>query len=83
LRDGGIDAVAALNDALRAALVDLSPESERDLKREFGQAMATVLDITVNPAVHAFPELNPDEATWTEVAKARARARGAAPNDPQ
>ena len=83
LRDGGIDAVAALNDALRAALVDLPRESESELKREFGQAMAIVLDVTVNPAVQAFPELNPDEATWINVAKARAGARAANSNDRQ
>lgn len=83
LRDGGIDAVAALNDALIAALVDLSPERESELKRAFGEAMATVLEVTVNPAVHAFPELNPDKATWIAVARARASARAAASDDPQ
>ena len=29
----------------------------------------------INPAVYAFPELNPDEGTWIAVAKARAAAR--------
>lgn len=83
LRDGGIDAVAALNDALGAALVDLSPEKQKELKREFGEAMAAVLDVTVNPAVHAFPELRPDETAWTDVARVRASARAAGRSHPE
>ena len=78
LRDGGIDAVAALNDALTIALVDLSPEEQKYLKREFAAAMAAVLDVTVNPAVQAFPELRPDETAWVEVARIRASARSLA-----
>jgi hypothetical protein len=83
LRDGGIDAVAALNDALRDALVDLSPEHGSELKRAFGEAMAAILEVTLHPAVHAFPELDPDEATWIAIAKARASARAAMSDHPQ
>jgi hypothetical protein len=80
LRDGGIDAVAALNEALREALVGLPSESQRELKLAFGQAIGAVLDATVNPAVHAFPELKPDELTWIAIAKACANARAATLN---
>jgi hypothetical protein len=75
LRDGGIDAVSALNEALKDALIGLPPESECELKRAVGRAMAAVLDETVNPAVQAFPELKPDAAAWIAIAKARANAR--------
>ncbi len=75
LRDGGIDAVAALNAALAEALAHAPEDFHRDLKRAIGRAMSAVLDETVNPAVRAYPELDPDDATWIAVAKARAAAR--------
>lgn len=75
MRDGGIDAVAALDDALREALVDLPAEKAEAIKHAFGRAMSAVLDETVNPAVRAFPELEPDDDTWRQVVKARAAAR--------
>jgi hypothetical protein len=78
VRDGGIDAMAALNEALREALHGLSPQDQESLKLSFGRAMGEVVDALINPAVQAFPELEPDEATWTSVAKARARLRAAA-----
>jgi hypothetical protein len=75
LRDGGIDAVAALNEALRDALIDLPPESHSEVKLAIGRAMSAVLDETVNPAVQAYPELRPDEDTWIAIARTRAAAR--------
>lgn len=77
LRDGGIDATAALNEALKNVLLDLPPEKHQDIKFAIGKAIAGVLDETVNPAVEAFPELEPDEKTWTAVAKASAAKRAA------
>jgi hypothetical protein len=75
IRDGGIDAVAALNEALRLALVDSSPESHDAIKLAIGRLISEVLQTTVEPAVEAFPELEPDDATWIAVAQARAAAR--------
>lgn len=75
LRDGGIDAVAALNAALADALVDAPPDSHREIKLAIGRAMSAIIDETVNQAVRAFPELDPDEETWIATAKARAAAR--------
>lgn len=77
LRDGGIDATAALNEALKEVLLNLPPEKHQDIKLAVGKAMAAVLDETVNPAVQAFPELEPDEKTWAAVAKASAAKRAA------
>jgi len=77
IRDGGIDAVAALNEALVHALVDAPQDSHREIKLAIGRAMAAVLDETVNPAVRAYPELDPSDETWIAIAKARAAARGA------
>jgi hypothetical protein len=68
LRDGGINAVSALNEALKTALAGLPPESGREIKHIVGRAMATVLDETVHPAVQAFPELEIDSATWIAIA---------------
>jgi hypothetical protein len=75
IRDGGIDAMAALNEALREALVDLAPDQEQELKRAFGRVMATVVEELINPAIGAFPELEPDDATWVAIANARAQGR--------
>lgn len=75
VRDGGIDAMAALNEALREAIVGLAPQDQENLKRAFGRVMGEVVEEIINPAVHAFPELDPDEGTWIAVAKARAAAR--------
>lgn len=72
LRDGGIHAVAALNAALADAIIGIPVSRQQDIKRAIGHAMAAVLDATVESAVRAFPELEPDDATWAAVAKARA-----------
>lgn len=74
--DGGIDAVAALNEALKDALIGLPPDSQSEIKLAIGRAMSAVLDETVNPAVQAYPELRPDE-TWIAIARTRATARAA------
>ncbi|HXC39605.1 MAG TPA: hypothetical protein VN667_11740 [Burkholderiales bacterium] len=67
--------MAALNDALVDAIADINPEQAEELKRVFGDVMAAVVDELINPAIQAFPELDPDDATWRAVAKARAAAR--------
>ncbi|MBV7544659.1 hypothetical protein [Acidovorax sp. sic0104] len=75
IRDGGIDAMAALNEALRDALVSLDLEDQQRLKRVFGEVMAEVSEKIINPAISAFPELDPDETTWAAVVRATAKAR--------
>ncbi|MBI3347269.1 MAG: hypothetical protein HY020_08675 [Burkholderiales bacterium] len=75
MRDAGIDAMAALDGAVADAIVNLAPEQAREVKLAFGRTMSAVMDAMINPAVKAFPELDPDESTWASVAKARARAR--------
>jgi hypothetical protein len=77
LRDGGIDAVAALDAALLDALAEAPPNDHHEIRIVLGRAMVAVLDETVNPAVSAYPELDPDEKTWREVVRARAAARAA------
>ena len=72
LRDGGIHAVAALNAALADAIADIPMSRQQDVKHAIGQAMAAVLDATVESSVRAYPELEPDDATWAAVAKTRA-----------
>lgn len=79
LRDGGIDAVAALDFALAAALAGLSDKEARELKGTFGSLMGEVIDKTINPAVQAFPELAPDIATWSDIARELAARRGMGP----
>ena len=75
LRNGGIDACAALNSALIDALAELPADLHKEAKLSIGRAMAAVLDETVNKAVAEFPELEPDEKTWVEVVKSQARKR--------
>jgi hypothetical protein len=72
IRDGGIHAVAALDEALAQALVDVPENHRQDIKLAIGRAMSAVLDETVNPAVRAYAALDLDEQTWRDVAKARA-----------
>lgn len=74
-RDGGIDAVAALDAALPAALAGLPVERATALKHLFGNLMGEVIDQMIQPAVRSFPELAPDESTWQAVAGERARIR--------
>jgi hypothetical protein len=71
VRDGGIDAMAALNEALREAIVGLSPQDQQALQLTFGQVMGEIIEKTAQ----AFPELEPSQDTWATVAKARAAAR--------
>lgn len=60
LRDGGIDATAALDHALSLAV---------------GKTMAAVMEQMLAPAIRAYPELEPNDTTWRAVALERARAR--------
>ncbi|MBV8037451.1 hypothetical protein [Roseateles sp.] len=75
MRDAGIDAMAALDHAVAAAIEGLAPEQAREIKLAFGRTMSAVMDMMINPAVKAFPELRPDESTWISVAKSRAAER--------
>jgi hypothetical protein len=75
VRDGGIDAMAALNAAVSEALAHVAKEHEQELKRAFGRLMGEVIEELINPAISAFPELELDEAAWVAIAKARAEAR--------
>lgn len=75
LRDGGIDAMAALDHAL-ACVLDLAPEeAHTGLKRTFGQAMSAIMDATLLPAVRAYPELQPGEDTWRAAVRERLTER--------
>lgn len=70
-RDGGIHALAALDYALAEAINGLpldhglSDEQIRALKQAFGKAMGEIVDKIINPAVRAFPELEPSQAVWS------------------
>ncbi len=75
VRDGGIDAMAALNAALSEAISGLQQSDQENLKLAFGRAMGEIVTEIINPAVAAFPELEPDPETWKLVANARAAAR--------
>jgi hypothetical protein len=80
LRDGGIDATAALNEALKDALVSLPIEMHTEVKHAVGRAISAVLSETVELAVLAYPELEPNEETWSAVVRACAAKRSVAPN---
>ncbi|WP_090445439.1 hypothetical protein [Duganella sp. CF458] len=74
-RDGGIDAMAALDKAVREVLVGLSDADQKKIKLAFGEVMGEVVEKLINPAIRAFPELDLDQTTWTAIARARAVAR--------
>jgi hypothetical protein len=64
IRDGGIDAAAALSTSLADALANAPADSHDAIKHAIVHAMAAVLDKTVNVAVRLYSELEPDEQTW-------------------
>jgi len=75
VRDGGIDAMAALNEALRKAIVDVPPDQVDAFKLAFGRIMGDLVEDIINPAIEAFPGLDVSEAEWIAIAKARAKER--------
>lgn len=75
MRDAGIDAMAALHSVFPELLNGLSEPDAQEVKRAFSAVMAEVVDRLINPAVHAFPELQTDAAAWAAVVKERAEAR--------
>lgn len=75
LLDGGIDATAALNSALKRALLHSSKTHHAGLKKSFGNMMASVLAATVDVAVQTYPETKPDRDTWMETARECAAKR--------
>ena len=78
-RDGGIDAMAALDSALHAALAGLPAAQAQELKHLFGRVMGEIVLEIITPAVRAFPELAVDDAAWAAIAKERARQRSVQP----
>lgn len=75
LRDGGIDPVAALDDALKDVLRTLPQAMHDEVKHAVGRAMAAVLSETVERAIRLHPELEPNDQAWAAIAKARAAKR--------
>lgn len=75
LRDGGIDACAALNAMLTEVLAEFPAEQHREIKLPIARVMAAVLDETVNKAITAYPELNPSNETWIEAVRTQAEKR--------
>lgn len=75
MRDGGIDAMAALNTALVNALVGIPEEESAEMKLTFGKVMGEVIFELRNPAIRSFPELGVDDSTWSEIARAQAGER--------
>jgi len=78
MRDAGIDAMAALDTGLHAALAGLDAEQASEVKRAFGKAMGEIVCEVINAAVLAFPELEPDASDWTEAVRRRVRLRAEA-----
>ena len=82
LRDGGIDAMAALNQMLIQTLRYLPAEQHADIKLVTGRLMAAVTEEIINKAIAAFPELNPDDETWIAVVKSKGLERSSTPWEP-
>jgi DNA-binding transcriptional LysR family regulator len=81
VRDGGIEALDALNAIVTDAASQLSPAEQRQLRRAVATAMSCILDALVNPALKQYPELDVDEDTWGAIAASRSRSRGAGNTD--
>jgi hypothetical protein len=76
-RDGGIDAMDALNAILAEVEPGLDSAGAQEIRLAVARSMASVLENVVNPALQAYPELEVDEDLWGGIAVARARARAA------
>jgi|EndMetStandDraft_4_1072995.scaffolds.fasta_scaffold60605_2 hypothetical protein len=77
LRDGCIDAAAALNEALSDALKALPADDRSAWAQATGRAMAEVFEHVLNPVIAEFPELEVDEAAWVGIARDQAAKRAA------
>ena len=75
IRDGAIDASAALDAALANALEHLPTADHAPLKRAVGQVMGAIVLDLLNPAISAHPDLEVNDAEWGEIARSRAAAR--------
>ena len=75
VRDGGIDAMDALNSILEDVDGKLSPENAKILRKAIALSMDAIITHLVNPAIRAHPDLEQDEDTWGDIALARARRR--------
>ncbi|MCW2291796.1 hypothetical protein M2262_001846 [Pseudomonas sp. BIGb0408] len=79
LRDGGIDAMAALDQMLIQTLKYLPATQHADIKLVTGRLMGAVAKETIEKAITAFPELNPDDETWISVAISKGLERSSVP----
>ena len=75
IRDGAIDASAALDAAVANALRHLPTADHAPLKRAVAQVMGAIVLDLLNPAIAAHPDLEIDDAEWAEIARSRAAAR--------
>lgn len=50
-------------------------QDQQSIRLLFAQVMAEIADQIINPAVRAFPELDPDDVTCPTVIKTRAMRR--------
>lgn len=71
-RNGGIDAMAALDSVIYDAISGLPPEQQKIVKYAFGDARAAIVENLINPAVFAYPALETDQAACSEIAQALA-----------
>jgi hypothetical protein len=67
--------MAALDSVVPAALLGLSDEQAREVKRAIGNVMGEIVSRLINPATNAFAELKPDESAWRQIAKERSTIR--------
>lgn len=78
MRDGGIDAMAALNAAVHEATTGLSEEDALRIRLVFGTVMGEVSDL-ITAATRAFPEMDTSNPTWFAVVRERAAMRSGPP----
>lgn len=78
IRDGGIEAMDALNAILDEALPRLSGSEEKELRLAIARTISAILDNIVNPALREHPQLEVDEDSWGAIAVARSKERLAA-----
>src|SRR5450830_659706 len=81
-RDGGIHAVAALELSYSQAMSTLgvnhglADSQLKELKLAFAHAMSEMIDRMINPAIRAFPELDPSQSVWSGAVLEQSRLIG-------
>ncbi len=68
IRDGGIFALDELNVMYADIAAKLEPAEAEALRGALGLTSSAILDVLINPLLARFPDLEPTDEEWEEIA---------------